>query len=183
MALTATTSRNPDSYQTSDGVITLPLATSGYTNTVGDRSPNVGDIVCWDETNYTLYTPTTQADMAHYVGISEQEFPVNSSLDSAAANANGVYLQFRFRGVCYMYTNSGDLFTPLCPVYFDENDSVQTVTSSTYSGARTVPVGYYIPSNTAQVAGAAGANGNVTGASGTLIPVWLKAPAELAVGI
>jgi hypothetical protein len=102
-----------------------------------------GDVLCWDATlNSALgavRSVTNQADMATYIGISEQQSPV-ASLGDTINNVN-IYKQAKMK----FYTNPGDVFKMWVPVYFLETASnAQTVTTSTNSGARTVPVGYCV---------------------------------------
>ena len=159
MALAPTVSRNPRSLETFDGKIVFPL--------LANAVMNVGDIAVWDTaSNLGVRTPTTQADMANYIGVAEQQNPVASLGDQVTS------MLIMRNGTAWFFATPGDAYVPLGPVFFNEAISVQTVTSNTNAGARTKPVGFYLPGQQSILRGGAG-NLNVTGVAGLLIQVWL----------
>jgi hypothetical protein len=158
MPLTATVSRNARCIATDDGKAPiLPLAPANVIN--------VGDIVCWDNVaGNTCKTPVTQADMAYYMGVADQQNPVSSLGD------RGNSMAISRSGIFYFYATAADTYAPWAKVFFNETISVQTVTSNNNAGARTIAVGLYVPSQTLIVAGG---NPTITGVAGALIQVWL----------
>lgn len=166
MSLSATTSRNPVDTVTTDGQIVFPLKSAD--------AVNLGDLVVWDHTNGTVRTPTNQSDMSlssgGYCGVALQTNPVTSAID--AVNNVCTMLVARL-GTFLFFGTSGDSFTTFAPVFFNENGSVQTVTVSTNSGARTQQVGLFMPTNTQLVANASGSSFAYTGVTGAYVRVWL----------
>lgn len=167
MALSTTTSRNTRWVDTFDGRDpSVPILSTNVMN--------AGDLCCWDHSGgLSVKTPTDQADMAYYMGVADIQNPVSSGID-ANAEQLGIYYSMVVKrsGVLLFYATSGETYTPFTVVYFNETVSVQTVTSSTNSGARTVAVGYYFPTGQQIVRGGS-SNLDVTAVSGTIIPVWI----------
>lgn len=167
-ALSATTSRNTRVISTDDGKSpTWPLIA---TNVV-----NAGDLICFDHSGgLSVKTPAAQSDMTYYIGVAEMQNPVSSGIDSSATiiGPGGVTLYASRSGIFRFYATAGETYTPLMPVYFNETASVQTVTNSTNSAARTIAVGLYFPGGQQQMRGGS-TNLDVTAVTGTVIEVWL----------
>lgn len=157
----ATVSRNTDVKETFDHTVAgIPL--------VPGQAINQGDFIMWDTTlnagNGGLRTPATQGDMATYMGVSKQQSPIASlgDLINTIAIRNG--------GVVRVHTTPAETYTMFQKVFFNETIDVQTITSNTNSGARTLPVGYIIlPQQLAM-----GGSTNLLGAAGIDIQVWLS---------
>ena len=157
----ATTSRNTAVKETFDHVLAgIPI--------VATQAINQGDIVCWDTSlnsgNGGLRTVTSQADMATYMGTADAQNPISS------LNMNQNSLKIRRGGVVKMHTSAGETYKMFTVVYYNETADAQTITSSTATGARTVPVGYIIlPQEQVD----SFATFTLAGAAGVDVQVWL----------
>lgn len=167
MGLSVTTSRNTRVIDTFDGK--APAFPILSTNVM-----NAGDLVCWDHSGgLSVMTPTDQADMAYYMGVADQQNIIGSGLDGSATILGKVNSMIVNRGgIFWFYATSGETYTPLQPVYFNETLSVQTVTNNTNSAARSVAVGLYFPDGQ-QVSRGGATNLDITAGSTTVIPVWI----------
>lgn len=161
MSLGTTTSRNSFVKNTYDETLAgLPVKSGA--------AINQGDLVIWDTTANSnaggLRTPVTQGDMANYVGVASQQTPVASLGDSLLTLAIWRSSIIKFKGT------NGETYYNFTEVYFNETADVQTITLSTNSNARTVPVGWVIlPSQL----GMSGVFSLVAGAA-TDVPVWVN---------
>jgi hypothetical protein len=104
----------------------------------------------------------TQADMAKYAGIADQ----NSILTSLNEKLPTVVCGFQ--NVYFMPTTAADVYTYGQKVFYNEVVADgQTITNGTNAGARTVPVGYIILPNESMMGGIL----SITGAAGLSIMV------------
>lgn len=129
-----------------------------------------GQIACWDATlnggNGGIRAALTQADMAKYVGIAEQ----NSILNSL--NEQLPTVRVGFKNVYRMNSTSAEVYKMGDPLYFNEAITGSlTVTSGTNAGARTKVVGYHILSNSTMLGGIT----TVTGSAGQEVLVAVVA--------
>jgi hypothetical protein len=125
-----------------------------------------GQISVWDATlnggNGGVRAASTQADMATFIGIAEQNSILNSLLEQLPTVRVGV------KNVYYLNTTAGEVYKYGTKVFFNETVAgALQITSGTNSGARTVAVGYVVLPNQTMLAGIT----SVTGAAGVTIPV------------
>jgi hypothetical protein len=147
------------------------------TDQSGVHGVNQGDIAVFDSTlnsskgGVRAVVPATgQGEMAHYVGIATQNSVLNSLNDVLLT------VVIAFKNVFNLKTTASDVYTHLLPVYWNETADAQTVTVSTNSGARTIPVGYVVIPQEYLMNG----NLSITGAAGILIPVAIVAHQPVA---
>jgi hypothetical protein len=176
MTLTATTSRNTRVTDTFDGK--GPVFPMYSTPAAGTGIINVGDLVVWDSaSNLGVRTPVTQADMAYYMGVADQQYPESSGLDANAAQLGGpiASMVVNRSGIFWFYTTPAETYNPGDSVFFNETISVQTIVKSSNSGARTVFVGTYMPQGqTVMRNSLTSGQLSITGATGVIIPIWLS---------
>ncbi len=129
-----------------------------------------GQIAVWDSTlnsgNGGIRPAATQADMADFVGIAEQNSILNSLGDQEPTVRVG------FQGVYFMNTTAAEVYKFGTKVFFNETvaqvvGAYGQITLGNNAGARTVPVGYVILPNQSMLAGIT----TITGAAGVTVPV------------
>jgi hypothetical protein len=151
---------NTFSYKLSDGsIILIPDLT-------GVLPVYQGQIAVWDATlnggNGGVRAASTQADIANFIGVAEQNSILNSLLEQLPTVRVG------FQGVYYLNTTAAEVYKYGTKVFFNESIAgALQVTSNTNAGARTIAVGYVILPNQTMLAGIT----TVTGAAGVQIPV------------
>jgi hypothetical protein len=167
----ATTSRNTFVKSTSDETLAgIPTGGSAY-------AINQGDIVVWDSTLNSgaggIRVPAAQSDMSKYIGVAAQQTPM--------ASLGDVLLTLEVFRSCIVKLKgtNGETYYQYTPVYWNETVDVQSVTLSTNSNARTVPVGYVIVPQDLTMAGTY----SVLAGANTDLQVWLnpKYPASYLV--
>lgn len=153
------------------------------TDQTGVKVVNQGDVVTFDKTLNSsqggVRTITAQADMASggnvgFLGVAMANSILNSLNDVLLT------IEVGFKNVFNFKTTSGETYYHLTKVYsaVDVADA-QTVTTSTNSGGRTVPVGYVVLPNEYIMNGVL----SVTGAAGVLIPVAITPNIPAAYGV
>lgn len=156
----ATVSRNPMVRTTNDQYLAgIPI--------VPGQAINQGDIVMWDSSlnsgNGGLRVAANQADMATYMGVSEQQSPFASLGDTFNT------IKVQRGGIVKLKTTAAETYTMFQTVYFNETLDAQSITNGTNTGARTVAVGVIIIPQSAAMNGVT----SVAGGAGIEIHVWL----------